>query len=123
VRALLTVLRLVLAMSEQIAPEDPGEAHERPTIANRAFVSPAVADNFAIKTEHSIPERNPSLLTRLAVTAPFMTSLARSRGSTSEIGIHKVSAGTGLFRIQEIAICRTTRTSRAIRNRKFVCAA
>ena len=48
---------LLVPMNEQTATEDPGKAYERPAIADRAFVAPAVADHFAIKAEDGIPER------------------------------------------------------------------
>jgi hypothetical protein len=44
-------------MREQTASENPSKAHERPTIADGAFVSRAVADHFTIKAENRIPKR------------------------------------------------------------------
>ncbi|HET6180609.1 MAG TPA: hypothetical protein VFE61_27065 [Candidatus Sulfotelmatobacter sp.] len=43
-------------MREQTAAEHPGKAHERPALADRAFVTLAVADDLAIKAEDCIPE-------------------------------------------------------------------
>jgi hypothetical protein len=51
------LLELALPMSEQTVSEDPGKAHERPTIADRAFATPAVADQLTIKAEDRIPDR------------------------------------------------------------------
>lgn len=47
---------LVFPMCEQTGTEDPSKAHERPTIADRAFVTPAIADHLAIKAKDGIPE-------------------------------------------------------------------
>jgi hypothetical protein len=44
-------------MSEQSATEDPSKAHKRPTIADWAFVTSAVADQLTIKAEERIPKR------------------------------------------------------------------
>jgi hypothetical protein len=50
-------LKQLFAMREQTATENPSKAHERATIADRAFVSRAVADYLTIKAENRIPER------------------------------------------------------------------
>jgi hypothetical protein len=49
-------LGLAFSMSEQAATENPSKAHERPTIADRALVTLAVADQLTIKAEDRIPE-------------------------------------------------------------------
>jgi glutathione S-transferase len=49
-------LRLVFPMREQTTAEDPCQAEERPTTADRAFVTLAVADHLAIKAKDRIPE-------------------------------------------------------------------
>jgi hypothetical protein len=53
---------LVFPLSKQTAAEDPSKAHERPTIADRAFVTPAVADQLTIKAEDRIPQRQATLV-------------------------------------------------------------
>jgi len=55
-------LRLVFPLSKQAAAEDPSKAHERPTVTDRALVTPAVADQLTIKAEDRIPERQPTLV-------------------------------------------------------------
>jgi hypothetical protein len=47
----------LLSMKEQTAAEDPSKVHERPAIADRTFVTPAVADHLTIEAEDRIPER------------------------------------------------------------------
>jgi hypothetical protein len=49
-------LSLLFPMSEQASAEHPSKAHERPAVADRAFVTPAVADYLTIKTEDCIRE-------------------------------------------------------------------
>jgi hypothetical protein len=50
-------LRLVFTMREQTAAKNPGKAHERATITDRAFVTTAAADHLTIKAENRIQER------------------------------------------------------------------
>jgi hypothetical protein len=50
-------LKLVFAMGEQTAAENPRKAHERPATADRAFVTPGAADHLTIKAKDRIPER------------------------------------------------------------------
>lgn len=52
-----TFLILVCPMREQTAAQHPSEAHERPAFARKTFVTPAVADDLAIKAEDCAPER------------------------------------------------------------------
>ncbi|PYX20409.1 MAG: hypothetical protein DMG82_22395 [Acidobacteria bacterium] len=49
-------LRLVFTVREQTAGKNPGKAHERPTITDRAFVATAAADHLTIKAENRIQE-------------------------------------------------------------------
>src|SRR5262245_8102016 len=53
---------LVFAMSEQTAAEDQSKAHERPTAADRALITSAVADQVTIKAEERIPEGQAAFL-------------------------------------------------------------
>ena len=53
---------LVFPMSEQTAAKDQGKAQERPTAADRAFITSAVADQLTIKAEERIPERQAALV-------------------------------------------------------------
>jgi hypothetical protein len=48
--------RLVFPMRVQTTTQDAGKAHERPTIADRAFVTLAITDDFTIKAENRVPE-------------------------------------------------------------------
>jgi hypothetical protein len=50
-------LRLVFTMREQTAAKNPGKAHERATITERAFVTTAAADHLTIKADNRIQER------------------------------------------------------------------
>ena len=49
-------------MSEQTAAEHPSKAHERPAVADRAFVTPAATDYLTIKAEDCIPEGKATFL-------------------------------------------------------------
>ena len=48
---------LLQSMREQTASQHSRQAHDRPAFASGAFVTSAVANDLAIKTEDRVPER------------------------------------------------------------------
>jgi len=56
VEKFVSALRSAFSMSEQAAAEDPSQADERPTLADRAFVTLGVADHLTIKAEDRVQE-------------------------------------------------------------------
>ena len=50
-------VRLLGTMGEQAAAECPSKVHQGPTLADRALLTLAVADHFAIETEDCVYER------------------------------------------------------------------
>jgi hypothetical protein len=61
-------LRLLLPMSERTSAKHPSKAHERPAVADGAFVTPDVADYLTVKAEDGIPQGKATFSKRFFVT-------------------------------------------------------
>jgi hypothetical protein len=74
-------LRLVFTMREQNAAKNPGKAHERATITERAFVTTAAADHLTIKARKPAFKRGrPPASNRFFAGSSIHTNLTAGNG-------------------------------------------